>query len=252
MQNTCSAVGSHGSRVVVICLPAHGARGAQRERGQPANRGVIAASIVTDGLARPPQVAARFRAPRVVIPSAPRNVQLRRTGRTITVSWRPGARLPQRWHVQLQAGPARSIATFLSPSRHSLTMRDVASALAVAASIKGVAASGASGRSAGARLAAGQLRSGTSVAADTLPRRLQARRSGARLLVSWKPGPVRVAAFSLTVTIGGHVSHVLLRGSQHSAVVRALPRAHTSIRVVLRTRRLDGTTGGPVTLAGRR
>jgi len=89
----------------------------------------IAASIVTDGLARPPQVAARFRAPRIVIPAAPRNVQLRRTGRTVTVAWRPGAHLPQRWHVQLQAGPARSIATFLSPSRHSLTMRDVASAL---------------------------------------------------------------------------------------------------------------------------
>jgi hypothetical protein len=113
-------------------------------------------------------------------------------------------------------------------------------------------ASGASGRSAGARLAAGQLRSGTSVAADTLSRRLQARRSGARLLVSWKPGPVRVGAYSLTVTIGGHVTHVLLRGSQHSAVVRALPRARTSIRVVLRARRLDGTTGRPVTLAGRR
>jgi hypothetical protein len=56
----------------------------------------------------------------------------------------------------------------------------------------------------------------------------------------------------LTVTIGGHVTHALLRGSQHSAVVRALPQARTSIRVVLRARRLDGTTGRPVTLAGRR
>jgi hypothetical protein len=240
-----------GGRAITTTSKSSGSLPFAPEAGHGEQR-VIAASIVTDGLARPPQVAARFRAPRVVIPSAPRNVQLRRTGRTVTVSWRPGARLPQRWHVQLQAGPARSIATFLSPSRHSLTMHDVASALAVAASIKGVAASGASGRSAGTRLAAGQLRSGTSVAADTLPRRLLARRSGARLLVSWKPGPVRVAAYSLTVTTGGHVTHVLLRGSQHSAVVRSLPRARTSIRVVLRARRLDGTTGRPVTLAGRR
>jgi hypothetical protein len=213
---------------------------------------IIAASIVTDGLARPPQIAARFRAPRVVIPSAPRNVQLRRTGRTVTVTWRPGARLPQRWQVKLRTGPARSIATFLPTSHRSLSTRNVASALAVVASIKGVASSGATGRAGSARLAAGQLRSGTSVAAGTQPRGLHARRSGRRLLVSWLAGSVRVAAFSLTVTIAGRVTHVLVRGSQHSAVVSALPRAHTSVRVVLRARRLDGTTSRPVTLVARR
>ncbi|MGZ4186583.1 MAG: hypothetical protein ACXVUE_08480 [Solirubrobacteraceae bacterium] len=213
---------------------------------------IIAASIVTDGLARPPQVAARFRAPRVVIPSAPRNVQLRRVGRTVTVSWRPGARRPQRWRVQLGAGPARSVATFLPLSRRSLTMRSVASALSVAASIKGVAASGATGRAGSARLAPGQLRSGTSVAAGTQPRGLQARRSGRRLLVSWHPGQLRVAAFSLVVTIGGRVTHVLVRGSQHSAAISALPRARTPIRVVLRARPLDGSASRPVSLVGRR
>jgi hypothetical protein len=70
--------------------------------------------------------------------------------------------------------------------------------------------------------------------------------------VSWHRGQLRVAAFSLTVTIGGRVTHVIARGSQHSAAVRTLPRAHTPIRVVLRAHRLDGSAGRPVTLVGRR
>jgi hypothetical protein len=245
-----AGVGAAG-RVIATTSKSSGSLRFTPEAGHGEQR-IIAASIITGGLARPPQVAARFRAPRVVIPSAPRSVVLRRKGRTVTVSWTPGGRLPQRWQVQLRAGPARSIATFLPTSRHSLSMRGVASALSVAASIKGVAASGATGHAGSARLAAGQLRSGTSIAKATQPRGLRARRSGRRLLVSWHAGSVRVAAFSLTVTIGKRVTHVLLRGSQHSAVVRSLPRARTPVRVVLRAHRLDGSTGRPVTLVGRR
>lgn len=88
-------------------------------------RRVISATIITSGLPRPPQVAARFRAPRLAMPSAPKSVRLRRRGTTVTVTWKPGAVAPPAWRVQLRAGPARSTVTELRRAARSFSLGGV-------------------------------------------------------------------------------------------------------------------------------
>jgi hypothetical protein len=213
---------------------------------------IIAATILTGGLGRPPQVAARFRAPRFVMPSAPTTVALRRSGRTVTLTWRNGPRLPLRWRVQLQAGPARSVRTVVATSSHRLSMTGVAAALAIRATIAGVAASGATGHAGTARLVAGQLRSGTSAAAAAQPHGLTARRAGSRLVVSWRRGPAPVRGYSVTVTIGRKVVRLIAAPTRPQVTVVGLPRKHTAVTVRLRVELLSGGLGGPLTLSAMR
>ncbi|MCW2952155.1 MAG: hypothetical protein JWQ48_1325 [Conexibacter sp.] len=213
---------------------------------------IVSATILTGGLGRPPQVAARFRAPRLVTPSAPIKLALRRHGRTVTATWAGGASLPRRWRVQLQAGSARSTRTELLSASRSLSLSGVAAVLPVTATVQGVAASRATGPARRARLAPGQLRSGTSAAADAQPRRLTARRSATRLLVSWTRGPSPVRAYALTVTIGRRVVRLLAAPSRPQVVVRGLPRTRTAVKVQLRAQRLDGKQGAALTLSAKR
>jgi PKD domain len=242
--------GSAG-RQIITTSRSRGAVSFVPEAGHGEER-VITGTIITGGLARPPQVAARFRAPRLVVPSAPRSVLLRRSGTTVTVTWKPGARLPRAWQVQLQTGPARSTITQLSSAARSFRVTGIDPALPVAATVQGVAASGATGSTAHARLAAGQLRSDAGGQAQTAPRQLQVRRSGSKLVVSWRPGPARVRGYAVTVKIG-HRDVVLLEApNRRSITIGGLPGKRAFVTVVLRAAQLDGKLGTRVTVAGRR
>jgi hypothetical protein len=243
-------VGAAGRAIVTTSRSTGGVRFVPQ--GGHGEARIVSATILTGGLGRPPQVAARFRAPRLAMPSPAIKLALRRHGRTVTATWAGGASLPRRWRVQLEAGSARSTLTELSSSSHSASLPAVAAALPVTATVQGVAASGATGPSRRVRLAPGQLRSGSSAAADSQPRRLTARRSGTRLLVAWQRGPAPVRAYVVTVTVGRRVVRLLTAPSRPKVVVGRLPRKRTAVRVQVRAQRLDGRQGPALTLSAKR
>lgn len=120
------------------------------------------------------------------------------------------------------------------------------------ATVKGLAASGTTGRAGRARLTAGQTRTGVSVASQSRPRRLRMQRSRGKLVVSWLPGAVRVRDYAVTIKIGRHTVVLMTAPNRRRVAVAGLPRRHIAVRVVLRAAQLDGRLGPRVTLAGRR
>jgi hypothetical protein len=209
---------------------------------------IIAATILTGGLGRPPQVAARFTAPRLVLPSAPSHLALRRSGRTVTLTWRNGTSLPSRWRVHVQAGSATSVRTEVLSLSHSLTLENVAAALGIRATVESVAPSGAVGAARSAQLAPGQLRSWIDATTEAQPRGLTIRRAGSRLLVSWRRGPAPVRGYLVTVTVAGRVVHLLAAPTRPQVTLLGLPRGRGSVSVQLRAELLSGGLGRALSL----
>jgi hypothetical protein len=215
---------------------------------------VVRATIVTDGLARPPAIAARFTAPRAVPPGAPARVALRRQGRHVTLAWRArrGAR-PTAWRVQVAVGAGRSIRTEVAGTKHALRVDGVPAALGVRAQVAGATAGGLTGRSRTAALRPGALRSGAASGGAARPRALRVRHAGHRLALRWHAGAERVAGFAVTVRVGGgRALRLHAAGGRPRLVVRGVPARRARVRVVVRPERFDGRSGPALRFSGRR
>jgi hypothetical protein len=220
-------------------------------------RRVVTATIVTDGLGRPSTVAARFTAPRAVKPARPASVTLTRKNRTVTLRWAApkGAAAPAGgWRVGATVGDLRAQRTVLAARSHTLTLHDVPVGVKVRADVAGLSASRVAGAARTAELAPGAARSGAAAgAAAARPRGLTARRSGRKLVVSWKPGTERARGYDVLVTIGkGKPVRLATSARRTKVTVAGLPKGRTAVRVSVTARRLGGGTSPAAVLTGRR
>jgi hypothetical protein len=214
---------------------------------------VVIATIETDGLGRPPVLAARFTAPRAERPASPVGVKLLRRGRTAVVTWsaRRGSTPSGGWLVDMRAGGLRSVRTAVLGGRRRYVLREIPAELPVTAKIAGRTLSGTIGAARKASLAAGASRSGAG-ASDAQPRRLTARRHGRTLVVAWKPGGEVVRDYVVVVHIGRRVVRLHAHPSKPKITVRGLPRARTAVVVEVRGERFSGATSPPARVSGGR
>jgi hypothetical protein len=220
-------------------------------------RRVVTATIITDGLGRPSTIAARFSAPRFVRPARPKAVTLTRRGRSVTLSWTPAVKATAPaggWRVGLTAGDLKAVTAVVAGGKHAFTVVGVPAGLPVTATVAGLAANRAPGALAKATLAAGAARSGAAIgAAAARPTALKARRSGRKLVVSWRPGVERATGYSVVVTLGRAAPVRLSTSARRPTVtVAGLPKGKTAVTVEVRAQRFGGGLSAVARMSGRR
>jgi hypothetical protein len=217
-------------------------------------RRVVSATILTDGLGRPPTVAARFTAPRTATPSRARGVTLTRSGRTVKLSWTAAAQAPVGgWRVAVQAGGLRAVRTLIAGKQHAFSVTDVPAQMPVSAVVAGLTSGRRAGTAAKVTLGAGAVRSGTPSAADARPRSLTARRTGRNLVIRWHSGPERGRGFTVRVRIGtGKTLLLHANPAKPTVTVAGLPKGSTAVRVEVRAERFAGGMGPAAVFTGRR
>jgi hypothetical protein len=217
-------------------------------------RRMVTATILTDGLGRPPTVAGRFTAPRTATPARPSGVTLTRKGRAVTLAWNGATPAPAGgWRVALEAGGLRAVRTLVAGRSHRYVLRDVPAQSPVTAAVAGLTSGRRAGPVARATLAAGAPRSGAFSAVDARPRALTARRTAGKLLVRWRGGRERVKGFAVRVRLGSAKPLALhANPAERSVTVAGLPKGRTAFRVEVRAERFGGGTSAPAVLTGRR
>jgi hypothetical protein len=248
-----AAAGTGGAgHLIVTTTRSKGSARFKPQDGNAESR-VVTATIETDGLGRPPVVAARFTAPRAERLAAPVGVKLLRRGRTTVVTWSGGrGSAPSGgWLVDMRAEGLRSVRTVVPAGQRRYVLAEVPAELSVTAEIAGRTLSGLTGPVRRATLRAGAGRSGAS-AKDAQPRGLTARRKGTTLVVAWKPGSEVVRDYLVVVRIGKRVVRLHAHPSQPTITVPGLPRGRTPVLVEVRGERFSGGQSAPARLTGAR
>jgi hypothetical protein len=253
LDGTPAAAGTGGAGHLIMTTTR--SKGSARFKPQAGNAEarVVIATIETDGLGRPPVVAARFTGPRAEKPVSPVGVKLLRRGRTAVVTWsaRRGRTPSGGWLVDMRAGGLRSVRTVVPGGRRRYVLQEIPAELPVTAKIAGRTLSGATGPARMATLAAGSSRSGAG-ARDARPRRLTARRHGRTLVAAWKSGSEAVRDYIVVVHIGRRVVRLHAHPSKPKITVRGLPRGRTPVVVEVRGERFSGATSPPARVSGTR